>query len=277
MTDESLQQKIRDVRGVLLDMDGVLYVGESPLPGVQDFLDYLDDTDRHWLCITNNSTRTPELFVDKLKKMNVRVRPENVLGSAQATAQWLGHRVPLQGDSRGKVIMLGEEGLRTALLEEQFELVDDPFEAEFAVVGINFQLVYQMLADVTLAVRNGARFIGTNPDTSFPSERGQIPGTGSVIALIESATGVSPEIIGKPNRGMYDLAMERLNVEIHETMMVGDRYETDIIGAAKLGMTTVGVLTGISTETEFKEAELPPHIVLGDIPALLDLFRTCDG
>lgn len=277
MTSDSLSQKIRDVRGVFLDMDGVLYVGDSPLPGVQDFLDYLDSTGRHWLCITNNSTRTPELFVDKLNRMNVRARPENVLGSAQATAQWLGHQVPLQGESRGKVVMLGEEGLRTALLEEQFKLVDDPFDAEYAVVGINFQLTYQMLADVTLAVRNGARFIGTNPDTSFPSEKGQIPGTGSVIALIESATGVTPEIVGKPNRGMYDLAMERLGVQLHETMMVGDRYETDIIGAAKLGMTTVGVLTGISTETEFQEAELPPDIVLADLPALLDLFRECDG
>lgn len=275
--NRDFKEKLRAVRGVLLDMDGVMYVGDTPLPGVQDFLDYLEQTGRRWLCITNNSSRTPEMFVEKLARMDVKAQPENVLGSAQATASWLAHHVPLNGASRGKVIMLGEEGLRTALLEQQFELVEDPAEAEFAVVGINFQLTYEMLANVTLAIRQGARFIGTNPDTSFPSERGHVPGTGAVVALVEAATGVTPEIIGKPNSGMFDEAMSRLGISPAETLMVGDRYETDIIGAVALGMPTVGVLTGITTAEEFAQSEMPPDKVLADLPALLRLFQESDA
>ena len=273
---QSAIERLASIRAVLLDMDGVVYVGESPLPGVQDFLDYLEATGRKWLCVTNNSTKTPELFVEKLARMNVRATKENVLGSAQATAQWLAQEIPLNNGSRGKVLMLGETGLRTALLENQFELVDDPFEAELAVCGINFTLTYQMLADVTLAVRNGARFIGTNPDTSFPSERGQIPGTGAVIALVEASARVNPTIIGKPNRGMYDLALARLGVAAEQTLMIGDRYETDIVGAIPIGLTTAAVLTGINSREEFETEEHPPHLIVNDLPALQELFESVD-
>jgi len=272
-SSSTLQERLSSIRAVLIDMDGVVYVGDTPLPGVQDFLDYLEETDRHWLYITNNSSRTPEMYVDKLTAMNMRAQPENILGSAQATAGWLAQQYPLDGTSRAKVIMLGQEGLRAALLSEQFELVDDPFAAELAVVGINFDLHYDRVADVALAIRNGARFIGTNPDTTFPSERGHIPGTGAIIALLQAATDVQPEIIGKPNPGMFDLAMQRLGVTIEETMMVGDRYETDIIGAVKMGIATVAVLTGITSQEEFAQANPPPDMVLDNLPALLELFR----
>lgn len=280
MTKRNVEETMIDlsgIRAVLLDMDGVMYVGDSPLPGVQDFLDYLDATDRKWLCVTNNSTKTPELFVEKLQRMNVRARPENVLGSAQATAEWLAQRVPLTNGSRPKTIMVGETGLHSALLVQKFELVEDPFMAEYAVVGINFKLTYDMVAKATLAIRNGAQFIGTNPDTSFPSEEGQIPGTGAVIALVEAATGVKPTVIGKPNAGMYELAMARLGVTPQETLMVGDRYETDIVGAIPLGMTTAAVLTGINSRTEFESAEAPPHLIVDDLPTLERVFRASNS
>ncbi|MEZ4684417.1 MAG: phosphatase, partial [Caldilineaceae bacterium] len=128
---------LRPVRAVLFDMDGVVYVGNQPLPGVQEILDYLDQSGRKWLCITNNASNTSEMFADKLAKMNIKADPGHILGSAAATAAWLAEQVP----ARGKVIMLGMEGLRSALLSEGFTLVDDPFDAEFAVAGINFNLV----------------------------------------------------------------------------------------------------------------------------------------
>lgn len=264
------------IRAVLLDMDGVIYVGESPLPGVQEFLDYLEATGRKWLCITNNSTKTPELFAEKLQHMNVRAKPDNVLGSAQATAAWLAQRIPLTNGSRPKTLMVGETGLQMALLEHKFELVDDPFVAEYVVVGINFKLTYDMVSRATLAIRNGAHFIGTNPDTSFPSEQGQIPGTGAVIALVQAATGVTPTVIGKPNAGMYELAMARLGAKPQETLMIGDRYETDIVGAIHLGMMTAAVLTGINSRVEFESQEEPPHLIVDDLPALRRLFEASD-
>lgn len=273
MANEAEQlAKLRRVRAVLFDMDGVIYVGNQPLPGVQALLDYLDATDRRWLCITNNASNTSQMFADKLAKMNIQANPAHILGSAEATAAWLGEQVP----QKGKVIMLGMEGLRTALLNEGFTLVDDPFDAEFAVAGINFNLVYEDVARIALAVRNGARFVGTNIDPTYPSERGQIPGTGSIIAMLEAATSVKPEIVGKPYPGMYELAMHRVHSQPAETMMVGDRYETDITGATTLGLVTTGVLTGISSREVFEAGTPPPDFILAGLPALLELFQQAD-
>jgi 4-nitrophenyl phosphatase len=264
--------KLRQVRAVLFDMDGVIYVGNQPLPSVQELLDYLDATGRRWLCITNNASNTSQMFADKLAKMGIKANPAHILGSAEATAAWLGEQAP----QKGKVIMLGMEGLRTALLNEGFTLVDDPFDAEFAVAGINFNLVYEDVARVALAVRNGARFVGTNIDPTYPSERGQIPGTGSIIAMLEAATSVKPEIVGKPYPGMYQLAMHRVHSQPTETMMVGDRYETDITGATTLGLVTTGVLTGISSREVFEAGTPPPDFILSGLPELLERFQQAD-
>ena len=265
--------KLRQVRAVLFDMDGVIYVGNRPLPGVQAMLDYLDSTGRRWLCITNNASNTSEMFADKLAKMDIKAQPINILGSAEATAAWLGEQVP----AKGKVIMLGMEGLRTALLNEGFTLVTDPDEAEFAVAGINFNLTYEDVANVALAIRKGARFVGTNIDPTYPAERGQIPGTGSIIAMLKAATDVEPEIVGKPYPGMYELAMHRLSAEPTTTLMVGDRYETDIAGATKLGLVTAGVLTGISSQADFEAGTPPPDLILAGMEALLAVFKAADG
>ncbi len=200
------KEMLRKVRSVLLDMDGVLYVGNRPLPGVQETLDYLNQSGRKWLCVTNNSSRTAETFAEKLAAMSIQVSPEHILGSAQATANWLAQQAP----KGTKVIMLGEESLQSALAAQGFDLVSDPFAAEFAVASIFFGLNYAAVSDMTLAIRNGARFIATNPDPSLPTERGQVPGTGSIVALLATASGQQPEFVGKPYPGMYQQAMRRL-------------------------------------------------------------------
>ena len=264
---------LRGVRAVLLDMDGVLYVGNQGLPGVQELLDYLDASGRRWLCVTNNSSRTSADFSEKLAGMGVRVPPEHILGSAEATANWLAQQVPMGT----KVLMMGEQSLRDQLLSKGFELVTDPFEAEVVVATIFFGLNYSILTDLTLAIRNGARFIATNPDPSLPTERGQVPGTGSLVALLSTASGRRPEFVGKPYPGMYQQAMQRVGTEPAETLMVGDRYETDIIGALDLGMMTAGVLTGVTSHEEFALVDRPPHLVLPGLLQLLDAFRVADG
>lgn len=264
---------LRAVQAVLLDMDGVLYVGDTGLPGVQDLLHYLDATGRRWLCVTNNSSRTSDTFSQKLAGMGVQVDPEHILGSAQATANWLAQQVP----AGTKVLMMGEASLRGALADKGFDLIADPFAAEVVVASIFFGLNYEVLTDLTLAIRNGARFVATNPDTSLPTERGQVPGTGSLVALLAAASGVQPEFVGKPYPGMYEQAVARVDADVAHTLMVGDRYETDIVGAVELGMPTVGVLTGVSTREEFAAAKLPPQFILEDLPELLELFRAADS
>ncbi|MEM7537646.1 MAG: HAD-IIA family hydrolase [Chloroflexota bacterium] len=261
------------IRAVLLDMDGVVYVGEQPLPGVQDFMDFLEGTGRQWLCLTNNSSKTPPMFVEKLERMQVRSKPENVLDSSQATAKWMIAQYP----NRGTVLPIGHEGLRVAMQDAGFTLTDRNDEADFVVAGIDFDMTYAKMEEATLAIHKGATFIGTNDDPTFPSEKGQVPGAGSILAMIQTTTGVEPIVIGKPNAGMFEQALSQLGVTAEETMMVGDRYETDIIGAIELGMITVGVLTGVTTAEQFAAYDHPPDIVLHGLPDLLDLWKRVEG
>jgi len=266
----------KSVKGVLFDMDGVIYVGDRPLEGVQSILDYLTSTGRQWLFVTNNASKTPQQFVSKLAGMNIRVSPDQVLGSAEATACWLSDQVRTKGWAVGPVIVLGQDGLKSALKQSGFTLTEDPAEAVYAVAGINFELSYEDLARVTLAIQNGARFIGTNGDVTYPSERGPLPGAGSLLALLATATGQQPIVIGKPHAGMYQQAMRRIGLEPSDVMMVGDRYETDIAGAIKIGLRTAGILTGISTRDEFQNATMPPDVIVENLPQMLVMMRAAD-
>lgn len=268
--------ELRAVRGVLFDMDGVIYVGSRPLPGVQEAIDYLTSTGRAFLFVTNNASKTPEQFVERLAEMRIQVRPEQVLGSAEATASWLAKQVTDHGWPRGPVIVMGQDGLNIALQRNGFELTTDPNAATYAVAGINFNLSYDELANMTLAIRGGARFIGTNSDATYPSERGLLPGAGSILALLTTASGQQPLVIGKPNRGMYEMAMARLNLTASQALMVGDRYDTDISGAIPLGLWTAGALTGISTRAEFESAHSPPDLIVENLQDLIDRFRWAD-
>ncbi len=270
-------QRLRQIEAVLFDMDGVLYVGNQPLPGVQELFDALAASGRRCLCVTNNASLTGDLFAAKLARMGVHVPPGQILGSAEATAAWLADQVQNHGAPDGPVFVMGMDGLRGSLQAEGFTLTSDPFAATWMVAGANFNLSYNDLAEAALAVRNGARFVGTNPDLTFPSERGQIPGAGAILALLQAATGVQPIVIGKPNAPMFELAMRKVHSTSATTMMVGDRYDTDIAGAAAMGMTTVGVLTGISTEAEFRAQTLPPQFILPGLPSLLALFQAADA
>lgn len=268
---------LKDVKGVLFDMDGVIYVGTRPLPGVQDAIDYLAQTGRQFLLVTNNASKTPEQFVDRLAEMDIHVQPNQILGSAEATACWLAGQVAHHGWARGPVIIMGQDGLKCALQQNGFELTTDPHAAAYAVAGINFKLTYEDLANVTLAIRNGARFIGTNSDATYPSERGPLPGAGSILSLLATASGQQPLVIGKPNRGMYEQAMSRLKIAPGQTLMVGDRYDTDISGAIPLGIWTAGVLTGISTRADFEQASPPPDLIIADLPDLIRQLKQIDA
>jgi 4-nitrophenyl phosphatase len=263
---------LKGVESVLLDMDGVLYVGNQGLPGVQELLDYLDSSGRSWLCVTNNSSRTSQNFSEKLAAMGVTVPADRILGSAEATASWLAQQVP----AGTRVLLMGEKSIRDQMVQKGFELVSDPYEAEVVVATIFFGLNYSILTDLTLAIRNGARFIATNPDPSLPTERGQVPGTGSLVALLSTASGRRPEYVGKPYPGMYQQAMQRVGTSPASTLMVGDRYDTDIAGALDLGMMTAGVTTGVNSATEFANMDRPPHLIVSGLPQLLDAFRVAD-
>lgn len=272
MTDSST---LAAVSALFFDMDGVVYVGHRLLPGVQEMLDYLMQSGRRYLFVTNNATMTAVQFAAKLARLGLTVPPENILGSAEATAAWLTNQIHM-GWPPGKVIVMGQAGLRDALRAAGFELTDDPFAAAYAVAGAHFEVTYRELADAALAIRNGARFIGTNGDRTFPTERGLIPGAGSMLALLAAATDVQPMVIGKPHPPMFEIALARVGLRPDAVMMVGDRYDTDIAGAIELGMLTAAVLTGVNDRALFAAASPPPHMIVEGLPELLDVLRKGD-
>lgn len=282
-TEGNTFAQLASVRAVLFDMDGVLYVGMRPLPGVQALWDYLDATGRGRLCVTNNASQNGAQFAAKLGAMGLHATGDQVLGSAEATAAWLAEQVAAfeagtpNGFARGPILVMGMAGLRNALEQRGLQLTDDPFAAAYCVAGAHFAVTYNDLADATLAIRNGARFIGTNPDLNFPSERGLVPGAGAMLALLQAASGVAPLVIGKPNAPMFALAMEKLGAGTATTLMVGDRYDTDIAGAAALGMLTAGVLTGVSTRAEMLAGTPPPSYIFPGLPELLAALQAADA
>ena len=265
-------ERLRGARAMLFDMDGVIYVGSRALPGVTELLQWLDATGRGWMLITNNAAMTSQQFSDKLHKLGIDVTADHILGSSEATAIWLRRKIELDGWPDGPVITLGQPGLTAALEASGFTLTRDIHAARYAVAGLHFELTYQDLADVTLAIGNGATFIGTNADHVYPTERGLQPGAGSILALLQKATGVTPYTVGKPNPPLYELALERLGAAPGETIMVGDRYDTDIAGAQALGLMGAAVLTGVGTLASFVEAEQPPEVITAGLPELLRLL-----
>jgi 4-nitrophenyl phosphatase len=225
------------------------------------------------MLITNNAAMTSQQFSDKLHKLGIDVTADHILGSSEATAIWLRRKIELEGWPDGPVITLGQPGLTAALEASGFTLTRDIHAARYAVAGLHFELTYQDLADVTLAIGNGATFIGTNADHVYPTERGLQPGAGSILALLQKATGVTPYTVGKPNPPLYELALERLGAAPGETIMVGDRYDTDIAGAQALGLMGAAVLTGVGTLASFVEAEQPPEVITAGLPELLRLLE----
>lgn len=246
-------------RAILFDLDGVVYLGSTPLPGAQDIFDWMDQSGRPYCLVTNNSTRTPAQYQARLAKMGVRVPLRAVYTSALATAQYLGKHHP-PGTS---VYRIGEDGLTEALLEEGFHLVEDA--PDVVCVGLDQSVTYEKLRIACRAVRGGAPFIATNPDRTLPTENGLVPGNGSILAAIQTCSDVAPMVIGKPSATMIDLAIERLGVRKDETAIIGDRLDTDIEAGAAAGISTILVLTGVHRLADVPTFPVAPDYVVDDL------------
>jgi 4-nitrophenyl phosphatase len=252
------------VRTLLLDMDGVLYRGKQALPGVNPLLDFCASRGIEYACITNNASMTPEEYEAKLHAMGIAVPASRVLTSAIITNRYLRSTYP-QGTT---VYAIGMNGLLSLLFGDGY-FVPEERTPQLVVQGADFELTYAKLKTACLAIRAGARYIGTNPDTTFPSEEGIIPGAGAMILAMEAATGVKAFIIGKPQPTMFLAAMELLGGTPDTTLMVGDRLDTDILGAQAAGVRAAMVLTGVSTAVEVEAAPVKPDALFADLPALL--------
>lgn len=261
---------LRDMRHFIIDMDGVLWEGERPLPGLIEFFETLRAQDRRFILATNNASRTPQQYMDKLARMGVTVTRDEILNSAQAAALYLRERTT----NGARVFAIGEAGVQEALTEQGFTLCDlYDLTAEYVVCGMDRGLSWDKLATATLNIRRGATFIGTNPDTTLPTERGITHGNGAVLAALQTASEVAPIIMGKPEPLMYQQALARLHADPATTAAIGDRLETDILGAVRAGLHSVFVLTGISTRAQLTTIDYAPTWVMDDLPAVTRALR----
>ncbi len=255
---------LNDIRNLLIDLDGVLYRGQTALPGAAELFAFLRQRQIGYLLVTNNSTLTPEQFRQRLLGMGMDVPAELIMTSGVATAAYLASIAP----PGAKVNVVGEAALISEIEKRGF--VMGGRESRYVVCGWDKGINFEKLKTATLAIRAGATFIGTNPDKTYPLENDIIPGAGSIIASLVAATDVEPIVVGKPEPLALEQAMHRLGATPANTAILGDRLETDILGGRRAGIKTILVLTGISSAPEAAAyTEAPPDWIYADLPALL--------
>ena len=256
---EALKNKI----AFISDMDGVIYHGNRLLPGAAEFVRYLEERQLNYLFLTNSSERTPRELAEKLARLGIHVAPEHFYTSALATADFLSRQKP--GCS---VFAIGEAGLTNALYEKGISMNDvDP---DYVVIGETRSYSFERLEKAVHLVLNGAKLIGTNPDLTGPTEKGIVPATGALIAPIELATGKKSYFIGKPNPFMMRRAVKYLNVMSRDTVIIGDRMDTDIIAGVEAEVDTVLVLSGVTQREDIERFAYSPKYIMSGLSELVE-------
>ncbi len=247
------------LKTILLDMDGVIWRGYEPVIDIKALFDKIHQLGCQPFCVTNNATSTVDEYLDKLRNYDVELSSDQILTSAEATAEYLEDHIQ-KGSS---VYVIGEEGLKETIARHGFGISDQPEtdHPSAVVVGLDFNITYKKIYLAANLIREGTLFIGTNPDKTFPMPGGVAPGAGSIISPVEAASGTVPVIIGKPEKYLYQLALERSGSLPEETLMLGDRLETDILGAQRSGIRTGLVLTGIASQKDADKWHPRPDLI----------------
>lgn len=263
------------IQNLILDMDGVLWHGDRPVPGLASFFSQLNRSGIGYVLATNNARKTAAQYEEKLAGFGVRVQSRQILTSAENAASYLQSKNP-EGT---RVYVVGDVGLKLAMANHGFEVLEDKgfvgdsAAADIVVVGFTPYFCYDQLASAAHLIRNGASFIGTNPDVTFPTEFGPLPGAGSMLAFLETATGVQPAVLGKPNPAIFEQALKLLDGTPGNTVMVGDRLGTDISGGHASGLRTILLLSGISGMDDVSNSDIKPDWILKDLAALTEFIR----
>ena len=257
----------------LLDLDGVVYLGGTAIPGAPEALRKAHDDGMRLAYVTNNASRTPAAVAALLTSLGVPAEPGDVVTSAQAAARMLAERLP----AGAPVLVVGGMGLRLAVRERGLRPVSTAMDKPLAVVqGYVPGLSYDMIAEGGIAVAAGAMFIATNADLTLPGHRGQAPGNGSLIQVIATATGTKPLVAGKPEPPLHRETVIRTGAK--QPLVVGDRLDTDILGARRVGAASLLVLTGVTSPAELimAPAGQRPSYIAEDLTGLLDPYPDVD-
>jgi 4-nitrophenyl phosphatase len=268
ISSEKIRKMIPNhIKSLILDMDGVIWRSDLPIGDLPSIFKRIRERGLKYVFATNNGTRTSEQYVTKLENLGVQAEPWQVITSAQAASFILARKFP-----RGtKVFMIGGDGVRRALEENGYELlsVENAPMAEAVVMGIDQEITFQKMNEAAYLVRRGIPFFATNPDKTYPTPRGEIPGAGAWYSVIVTATGVQPVVAGKPFPFLMELALEKLGTKKEETLVVGDRLETDIAGGQAVGCPTALVLSGVSTLVQANSWKPAPDLMAEDLSQLI--------
>ncbi len=255
-------EELRARKGFICDMDGVIYLGNQLLPGVAEFVNWLNENDKRFLFLTNSSERSPKELQQKLQRMGLDIGEEHFYTSALATAAFLKKQAP-----GCTAFVIGAPGLLNALYDVGVTMNDvDP---DYVIVGETASYNYEVITKAVRLVLNGTRLIATNSDLTGPTEFGIAPACRSLVAPIELATGKKAYFMGKPNPLMMRTGLQLLGVHSEEAAMVGDRMDTDVIAGMESGLATVLVLSGCTSRTDVNDYPYRPTYILngvGDIP-----------
>jgi len=248
------------MKAYILDLDGVIYRGSNPIDGAVDAVNRLQDHAKV-LFLTNNSTRSMEAVAARLSATGIRCEEGDVITAGYAAAVYIRKRY-----GASTVYPIGEAGLIEELKAQGHVISED---AEFVVVGLDRDLSYEKLRIGLQNIVNGARFVATNTDPVLPTEDGFVPGAGAIVSALETASGQSPVVIGKPEPPIMEIVLDHLGLDAEECVIVGDRLDTDILAGIRCGMRTVLVLTGVETRESLERSGIEPDCVVGSITELL--------
>lgn len=256
----------------VFDLDGVVWRGDSVVPGAPESLAKLRSAGHRCLFATNNSSRAQEYYAQKLAGMGIVAAPEDIVTSATATALYLSRHMP----AGFSVYVVGEEGIALALeaigahVFRYENVTEAKGRVDCVVAGIDRSFTYDKLKYAQQFLLHGAKFIATNRDATFPVEEGVVPGSGSIVAAIATAAGQEPLSMGKPEPGMLLAILETYGLQPSQAAMIGDRLDTDIACAHRAGIGAIHVATGVTPTETAREAtgELRPHLFFEDLPDL---------
>ncbi|HEX9922347.1 MAG TPA: HAD-IIA family hydrolase [Anaerolineae bacterium] len=260
---------LQDIQALIIDIDGTLWRGRTPMPGLVPFFGFLQRRALSFIIVTNNSVETPAQYQQKLAGFGVEIQPDQILTCSLATAAYL------KQEHEGAVVyVIGETGLRQALGQAGFSLTDKAAPpAQVVVVGGDTGLTYDKLKYAVLSIQRGAQFVGANPDLLIPTEEGLVPEAGTTLAAIQAATGVAPTVIGKPEPWLFELAVKKMGSSPHQTAMLGDRLDTDILGGQRAGLKTILVTTGVDNRESVVQKAIQPNLIVGGLSELVDIWQ----
>lgn len=245
-------------KGYLIDLDGTMYKGTEKIEEAGQFVQKLNELNIPYLFVTNNSSRTPKQVADKLVSFDIPATEEQVFTTSMATANYIAEQ-----KKDASVYVIGEEGIKQAI--EEKGLMFGQEDADFVVVGIDRDITYEKFAVGAIAIRQGAQFVSTNGDIAIPTERGLLPGNGSLTSVLTVTTTVKPTFIGKPESIIMEQAMRVIGTDLSETLMVGDNYDTDIMAGMNAGMDTLLVHTGVTTKELLQKYDKQPTYVIDSL------------